>query len=253
VIDGIGIAASAEARDDPRASDWPFLQRPVPRLRPEDFPGRWNPRRALPPDLDPLPGAAAMALEDAGWWRRGSGEGCPGALVVASDRASFIPGARFVRSLREGVSPGPSDFLFALPSSAAAVLGMLFGLTDYQATAVGGPRAGRIALGHALDLLRLGRHERILVAALGVVPGSGPPLRLAAALCLRQGAARYPVEVELRGDEIRLERTAGEGGKRLPAGARSASWAFQDMAPRPLACAARWLEGAEVEGNDRSP
>jgi hypothetical protein len=246
VIDGIGIATSAEALDDPRARDWPSLRRQGPRLRPEDFPGRWNPRRSLPPDLDPLPEAAAMALEDAGWWKRGSGETCEGALVVASDRASFIPGARFVRSLRDGVPPAPSDFLFALPSSAAAVLGMLFGLTDYQATAVGGPRAGRSAVGHALDLLRLGRHERILVAALGAVPGPGPPLRLAAALCLRPGGGRYPVEVELRGDDLRLERTAGGGGKRLPAEARSACYAFQGVAPRALALPARGLEAAVV-------
>jgi len=248
VIDGVGIAAGREAEDDPRARDWPSLRRQVPPLLPEDFPGRWNPRRALPPDIDPLADAAAMALEDAGWWTRGSGEACEGALVVASDRASFIPAARFVRSLRDGASPSPSDFLFALPSSAAAVLGMLFGLTDYQATAVGGPRAGGTALGHALDLLRLGRHERILVAALGAVAGPGPPLRLAAAICLRAGdPTRYPGRVELRGEAIHLERTARGEGKRLPAGAPSASWAFQDLAPLPLACAARWLEPERQE------
>jgi hypothetical protein len=252
VIDGVGIAASAGARENPRARDWPALLRETTPVLPEDFPGRWNPRRALPPDLDPLPAAAALALEDAGWWKRGTGQGCEGALVIASDRASFLPAARFVRSLRDGAAPSPSDFLFALPSSAAAVLGMLFGLTSYQATAVGGPLAGRTALGHALDLLRLRREERVLVAALGAAPGPGPPLRLAAALCLRaEGAARYPVRVEIRGNALHLERGAGE--KRLRPEDASASWAFQDPASRALACAARWLEMGREDQIDGSP
>jgi hypothetical protein len=182
------------------------------------FPGRWNPRRAIPADIEPLASAVALALEDAGWWVPGSGRSVAGALVVGVDRGSHLPALRFAREVQERASPGPSDFLFSLPSSAAGVLGILFGLTDYQATVVGESRAGLQALRHALDLLRLGRQENIVVAVLSVGekdllhefqkledpdvspegPCERPCERIAVAWCLSApgGSSRYPVEVE---------------------------------------------------------
>ncbi len=154
-------------------------------LTADAFPGRWNPRRAIPPDVEPAATAAALALEGAGWWRPGSGEACAGGLIVACDHASHVPAARFARELRDASASavsavGPSGFLFSLPSSTAAVLGLLFGLTDYQSTVVGGALAGAQALRHALDLLALRRLKRVLLAVLSTDGGE----RVAVAWCL---------------------------------------------------------------------
>ncbi len=173
-------------------------------LSPDDFPGRWNRRRAIAPELMPLPGVAADALESAGWWQRGSGEACRGGLVVANDSGPVLASLDFTREIH--ASPDalvrPAGFLHSLPSTAASVLGLLFGLTDYQACVVSGALSGVQALRHALDLLALGRLDRVLVASLSVLRGeremkssgpSGPAadrpieparVRLAVALCL---------------------------------------------------------------------
>ncbi|MBI4603799.1 MAG: hypothetical protein HY721_17730 [Planctomycetes bacterium] len=146
------------------------------------FPGRWSPKRALPPEVEPAAAAAAIALEAAGWWRPGSGEGCAGGLVLASEGASALPAERFARALRGGPAQavGPSDFLFSLPSTAAGVLGILFGLTDYQGTVAGEAGAGAEALKHAAEMMELGRLERALVV---VLSARGVDLE-AAAWCL---------------------------------------------------------------------
>jgi hypothetical protein len=150
-------------------------------LRGDQFASRWNARRAIPPDAEPAASAAASALSEAGWWRPGSGAPCAGGLVVANDGMSRDATARFARELSGawGSAPPPSGFLFSLPSSTAAVLGILFGLPEYQSTLVG-PAAGIDALRHALDLLSLGRLERALV----VVGSARGAERVAVAWCL---------------------------------------------------------------------
>lgn len=174
MIQGIGIAGTSATGE---------------RLVPDAFPGRWNPRRAIPPDVEPAATAAALALEDAGWWRSGSGGHAAGALVVASDGASLPPTLDFARDLRDrpASAVGPSSFLFSLPSSVAGVLGILFGLTDYQATMVGGSGVGIQALRHALDLIEVRRQMRWLVVVQSVSCDSAKDpetSRLAVAWCL---------------------------------------------------------------------
>jgi hypothetical protein len=187
VIAGMGIAGVAGA-DQALLSD--------------AFPGRWNSRRAIPPAVEPAATAAALALQDAGWWRPGSGEHCVGALVVASDGASLSPTLQFARDLRDRPASaiGPSSFLFSLPSSLAGVLGILFGLSEYQATMVGGAEVGIQALRHALDLLDLGRQRRSMVVVQSVACGceSDPlssPLAVAWCLDASGGAAGYGASV----------------------------------------------------------
>jgi hypothetical protein len=188
-------------------------------LDPRACPGRWNPRRAIPAETDPLSAAAALALEDAGWWRPGQGSPAAGGLVVGIDGANLLSSERFLRAIQGGSAPSPGDFLFSLPSSPAAVLGILFGLADYQATAVGGQDVGLRALRHALDLLELRRVDRVLFAVLSAADGSmleGPHLkeesadgagRGAVAWCLNARALepKYPVRLEIAPAALRLE------------------------------------------------
>jgi hypothetical protein len=233
------------------------------------FPGRWNPRRAIPPDLDPLPAAAALALEDAGWWRPGSGEACEGALVVATDFGPLVPACRLAADLAPAGKPGsgvvsPTDFLFALPSSAMAVLGILFGLREHQATLAGGGAAGFGALCHALDLIRLGRAERVLLAAWSVVEGPvceparagngspAEPLRLAVAWCLEGAASQDGRGACRRAVAARPQAVAGtDGSLRLelepssspaPPGPAAPAWVFERLAALPFLAASEWLE-----------
>jgi len=148
------------------------------------FPGRWNPRREIPEDVEPAATAAALALEQAGWWRPGAGTGCAGGLVALVGGTSWRPAVRFAAALRAAAAApvGPRDFLFALPSSVAAVLGILFGFTDYQATlaAAGTDEDAEQARLHGAELIAAGRIDRALVVALGQ-EGSA---RRAAAWCL---------------------------------------------------------------------
>lgn len=155
----------------------------------ERFAGRWDPRRALHEELRPLLQAAADAHARAGW-----GPDPEGAIVVGVDRYGAAPAASFQGQLlrASAAPPRPSEFLASLPSTPAATLGLCLGLGGYQATLAGEEAAGGEALAHALDLLRLGRARRVLVAALTSEPatGSEAPFRLGVAVCLEREAAR---------------------------------------------------------------
>lgn len=233
---------------------------PRPPLDPAAFPGRWNPRREVPSEAEPAAAAAALALEEAGWWRPGSGAGASGALVVASEHSIDGPALRFAKSLRDrrsgaAAAVGPSDFLFSLPSSVASVLGILFGLPDYQATLVGGPEVGIQALRHALDLLLLGRHARVLVVSLAGVDAPGECAASAAAWCLEAAGASGE-----RGTRVDcgLGSAAPSGSVRVDCGVapcraplHQASWWLKDWPPRDrstrLSLCLRSGEGADGE------
>ena len=135
------------------------------------FPGRWNRRRDLPEGLGCLVQAYATALKNAGWWTMGQTELVDGGSVLGTDYHSLSVSTRYARELAEHGPAGisPSDFLFSLPSSASAVLGVLFGLRHYQATVTGGGNAGFQAIQHARDILSLGRVGRLVVGASTVV------------------------------------------------------------------------------------
>jgi hypothetical protein len=215
-------------------ADRRFLSRqrgaPVAALAAGDFPGRWNPRRGLPEEIEPLPFAAAWALERAGCWRRGSGKLAFGGLIVAPDGGPLAAALAFARELAGGVAnPPPSAFLQALPSTAASLLGILFGLAEYQATVVQGPLSAVQALRHGLDILELGRLERVLVASLSLIEGEQveargvpAPLRLAAALCIEPAAVGESDGAPVR---IEVEMAAAEdrGHDRAPLAAAAAA------------------------------
>jgi hypothetical protein len=137
----------------------------------EMFPGRWNPRRSLPRGVDVLVAAVSGAAEDAGWWTPGQESLVDGGLVVGTDYQSLCVASSFARDLMAdgpgGVSP--SDFLFSLPSSAAAVVGILFGFRHYQATIAADGLSGFLGVGHAVDRLASGRIPRLMVGVLSVV------------------------------------------------------------------------------------
>ena len=146
----------------------------------ERFPGRWDPRRGLPPALRPLVQAASQAHARAGW-----GPDPAAALVVGVEAWGEEPARAFQRQLARE-EPGalrPSDFLSALPSTPAATLGLLLGLGGWQATLCAERRPLRAALEHALDLLALGQARRVLVGAPGA---AGSPSRV---VCLEHAAA----------------------------------------------------------------
>jgi hypothetical protein len=273
MIDGIGAAAwrgSATSRTcmtlGRRGRPSGIIENCV--LDPCSCPGRWNPKRAIPPETDPIAAAAALALEDAGWWRPGEGMAVPGALVVGVDGANLFPAERFLRDLRDGRAPSPGDFLFSLPSSPAAVLGILFGLTEYQATSVGGNDTGLRALRHALDLLELQRVERVLLAVLSAADGSlfepphlveagaDGPVRCAVAWCLvpRGAKSKYPVEVGVtagreEGREalhVELKRPGRKNGSH---GEPSrASCELRGTATQPLYDASTWILYTVTQG-----
>jgi len=236
MIEGIGFVTRLSSRLDGAAFSRASGAIRDGVISPDAFPGRWNPRRAIPSGIEPLASAVALAIEDAGWWAPGSGRATPGALVVGVDAGSRGPAIRFAREIQARPNPGPADFLFSLPSSAAAVLGILFGLTDYQATVVGESKAGIQGLRHALDLLRLGRQERVVLAVLsvseeeliqefhGLNGSSASSERMAVAWCLtaRGGNARYPMEVDCAVEAPPL-------------------WVDSPMAAAPFLEAARWL------------
>jgi hypothetical protein len=229
------------------------------RLGLNDFPGRWNPRRELPPQIEPLALAAARALARAGWWVPGSGARVGGGLVVSLDGGALDSALDFARQIRGGSprSVSPTAFLFSLPSAAASVLGLLFGLSDYQATVAAGPLSGVRALGHAVDLLALGRLDRVLVAALSVAEGEqaralpssgGRTARLAAALCLSRAAAAGGAA---GGQDVAVAIEVAAGGRRSPApveafappasGPHRLPGCFEHLAALPLARLASWL------------
>ena len=178
----LGSSAAGKCRVDP----WERT------LDVESFPGRWDPRRSLPHQLEPLPLVATAALERAGWLPAPSGQVCEGGLVLGCDGGPLAEVIGFARRVREQTTVAPSGFLYSLPSTGASVLGLLFGLGDYQSTVVQGPLSGVQALRHAIDLMALSRLDRVLVAALSVIEGApgealdGNGLRLAVALCLER-------------------------------------------------------------------
>jgi hypothetical protein len=129
------------------------------------FPGRWNPRRPLHASLRPAAEAVAAACQAAGWWTPGSGQVVLGGLVVAVDLHGYGPALAFWDTLGAGKTLRPSSFLHSLPSTPAATLGLLFGLTDYQVTFTQAGAGGLLAAAHARDLLRTERRQRLVVAA----------------------------------------------------------------------------------------
>lgn len=203
------------------------------------FPGRWNARRELAPGLDALVRAAGTALEEAGWWRRGQEALVEGGLVVGTDTHGLGVSRSYARELaREGASGiSPSSFLFALPSSAAAVLGILFGLKSFQSTITEGRASGFRALRHALDMIHLGRVERLVVTCFsrvtpeifpviggGELQGEVKPdyhLELAVAVCLERLAEGDGA----RGPVLALEEKSAEA----PAGASAASTLLEGL------------------------
>ncbi|MGE0708476.1 MAG: beta-ketoacyl synthase N-terminal-like domain-containing protein [Planctomycetota bacterium] len=137
--------------------------RAAPRDLEDAFPGRWDPRRTLSPPLRPLVQGVRSVLGEAGVaadWLTGAG------LIVGVDHHGDAAAEGFAAALREGRRLAPSQFLAGLPSTAATTLSVLFGITGYQATLNSGGLSGVLALGHAADLLALGRLSRVVVAAL---------------------------------------------------------------------------------------
>lgn len=198
----------------------------------ERFPGRWDPRRAIGGELRPLVAAGALALERAGW-----GPDPRGAVVLGVAEWGLAPARTFQEQLaRAGDSPlRPSAFLSALPSTPAATLALLLGQGGWQATLCveAGQRPLRAALGHALELLRLGRATHALVAAPGAngSPSRAVALQAAAALldfagpgylCPREGATvsstseqRLQVKRMLV-EQLHLRMDPGEIGDQVP-------------------------------------
>ncbi len=212
------------------------------------FPGRWDPKRALHADLRPLVAAAAAALEAADLWRPGERSApVEGGLVVAVDHHGWGPALRFARAAGR---PRPSDFLHSLPSTPAATLGILFGLSETQATVHTGAGAGLAALAHAADLVRTGRLARALVAGLSAVDptitaafGEAAPLRLAAALVVARASGPAGPRLEVETAPPGAEPWPGEPA-RLPAEALSGDIAsgYRVLAAPTLAVVARASE-----------
>lgn len=154
----------------------------------ERFPGRWDPRRALSPELRPLIAAGALAQERAGW-----GPDPRAALVIGVAGWGLEPARAFQAQLaRAGEAPlRPSAFLSSLPSTPAATLALLLGHGGWQATLCvpAGERPLRAALEHALELLQLGRATRALVAAPGAPGPAGAGGSPSRAVALEAAAA----------------------------------------------------------------
>lgn len=199
-----------------------FSVAPAPRVFGADpeslaraFPGRWNARRELPAGLDTLVAAFALGLGEAGWWTAGEGKAAEGGLTLGSDFQSLGVARRYATDLgRSGPSGiSPSDFLFSLPSSPAAILGILFGLRHYQATLTGGGQSGFQALQHAADRIALGRADRLAAGALTIVlPGMGEPLESIG----HEGAAASPDGTMELAVVLCLERSEATERSRTP-------------------------------------
>jgi hypothetical protein len=120
--------------------------------------------------------------------------------VVGVDGAFLGPTARFARAIaaRDSARISPSDFIHSFPSTAASLLTILFGLSDYQATRVEGRYSGVMALSHALDLLAGSRLTRVLVASLSASMDGESSTRVAAAFCLESARDGNGCEIEVR-------------------------------------------------------
>ena len=149
------------------------------------FGARWSARREMWSDARPLVHAVGRALITAGWWAPSSGAAVDAGQVVGVDMHPRGPAARF-GAAPDAASARATDFLFALPSSAAALVGIGFGLERYQATVAMHGLSGFAAVAHAFDALRTGRVERIVAAALTAGPEDESD-RSAVAWCLERG------------------------------------------------------------------
>jgi len=231
------------------------------RITPDVFPGRWNPTRSFPEELEPLPRVAGQALERAGCWREGTGSVCSGGVIVGADGGFLGPSARFAHQIaaRYSANISPSDFIHSLPSTAASLLAKLYGLSDYQATLVQGPFSGVLALGHALDLMAVGRLARALVATLSVsasaVPGEGQPsmARIAVALCLESASGELGQEVELEVRRTGLARREAAWGNWDDESLSRALHPFGALAALPLVRLAMALDGRRGPCEIESP
>lgn len=191
---GTGIASGSPPDD---LEDW--------------FPGRWNRNRRMWPDAGLMCHAIAQAAETGRWWRPGSGNTVNGGLVVGADLHALSPTRRFAEVVATGKPvTRATDFLFALPSSCAAIAGIVFGLEQQQTTFTTHGMSGYRALAFGCDLLRTGRMDRVVVAALtalnpedaavaaelGLLTDAGDGLHLAVAFSLVAGPdapARAPL------------------------------------------------------------
>jgi len=221
--------------------------------------GRWDARRALEPSVRTLVDAVRSALESAGWWTPGDREPVPGGLIVGTDFASLSGFQRFARTLeRDATWTRATDFLFALPSTGAAVVGLALGLEEYQATLPAEGASAFAAVVHAVERLQLGRLERCVVAAhtriddessalLGRGADDGAePFDLAVAWCLeadRAGARGPRVEVVAPGDAAGAVATSARLDD-VPA-------AWIELAGPALLGATRWLERTRADGRPR--
>jgi hypothetical protein len=214
----------------------------------EGLPGRWDPRRSVPAQLEPLPLVACETLEKAGWLVRGSGELLQGGLVVCIDGLALAEGITLARELRnpELATVPPSKFLFALPSTGASVLGLLVGLADYQSTTAPGRLGGIQALGHALDLLELGRIERALVVALGVI-GEETGSEFVSPRAGACAEARVAAAIAIEKAEAATARTGAGTWLHLGVGRGAAPEVGRRVAARAHYDEDRWATGALVE------
>lgn len=230
-------------------------------LTTDAFPRRWNPRRSIPSEYEPLCSVVGHALEAAGWWQPRSGELVDGGLVVVHDGGPESAIRRFAHTVHdpEAMVLRPSGFLQALPSTLSSVLGLLYGLCDYHATLVGGTPAGVRGLRHLLDLIALGRLERGVLAVLsddgGLANPSScdfeepaaalPSSTLAVALCFDRAAGDSALsldcgwEVALTPSEV--SRDPGRGAALSLLGlAKHLETCFCGMNPADADSAVRW-------------
>lgn len=214
------------------------------------FGEHWSPRRRFPDEIEPLPRVVGTALERAGWWRRGSGSLCPGGVIVGADGGFIEPSVHFANHLRNGYSAhvSPNHFIHSLPSTTASLLTKLYGFTDYQTTFVHGAASGWLALGHALDLLSLGRIERAVVVTLSVTYASASDAvaKLGVAICLGPMASSRDYAITLDEDPGDARRTADDDLTHVLA-------PFGPVAALPLVKLARALEHEQPTWRTKTP
>ncbi len=209
----------------------------------DQFPGRWNPRRAMWNDAGVLIEAIGRATESAGWWTRGSGEIVRGGQVIGVDDAPIEPSTRFARDVTRG--PGAAratDFLFSLPSSMAAMAGVTFGLEQYQATVTMRGLSGFRAVAHAHDLIVTGRLERVVVGALSVTDAGA--FTLAVAWCLEAAHAERMTATRIESCDVsdRAPEAAIPSAEFLPGVPED----HRDLAAPSMLAVQRWLESSEA-------
>lgn len=148
------------------------------------FPGRWDPRRRIPPEVAPLAEAARQALGGLGLWEPGRSLPELG-IVIAVDNHGERCAQRFGSALERERPCSPAVFLNSLPSTPATTLSLLFGARGYQATLNAGGRGGAAALEEARWLVAQGIAPRVLAGTLSVSAEGNQRL---AALVVVEGA-----------------------------------------------------------------